>query len=232
MDHLGVLSEGHLAVLRLGSRNLGPSLVGGYRCPSSQAPIQMDTFWFQARRSLGGLAFSLSQLEDHRAAWDSYFHTLRLPKRLVRMRGLVWNWGGGRQRQGAHACPVSGETLLDGPTLPALLPPETVSGCPCSLCSLPHLTRNTIHSRSWAVTWRKRQSVHSSGLRTQGHEVRAQKKKKGNRSPSSAHSHSPTFPFPQHEPGSARERLVARLVGARRAFLAQERLAQAHILVI
>lgn len=178
MDHLGVLSEGHLAVLRLGSRNLGPSLVGGYRCPSSQAPIQMDPFWFQARWSLGGLAFSLSQLEDHRTAWDSYFHTLRLPKRLVRMRGLVWNWSGGRQRQGAHAGPVSGETLLDGPTLPALPPPEAVSGCPCGLCSLPHLTRNTIHSRSWAVTWRKRQSVHSSGLGTQGHEVRAQKKKK------------------------------------------------------
>lgn len=33
-------------------------------------------------RSLGGLAFSLSQLEDHRAAWDSYLHA----QETVRMR--------------------------------------------------------------------------------------------------------------------------------------------------
>lgn len=118
---LGVLSVGHLAVLRLGSRNLGPPLWAGYRCPSSQAPIQMDAFWFQARRSLGGLAFSLSQLEDHRAAWDSYFHALRLPERLVRMRGLVWNWGGGRQRQGAHAERVCGTGNMKRSFQPLLL---------------------------------------------------------------------------------------------------------------
>ncbi|KAK7802582.1 hypothetical protein U0070_010666 [Myodes glareolus] len=56
-------------------------------------------------RSLGGLAFSLSQLEDHRAAWDSYLHAQETGKN----EELVWNWaGGGGQRQDAHAGRVCG----------------------------------------------------------------------------------------------------------------------------
>ncbi|KAL1777532.1 tetratricopeptide repeat protein 24 [Sigmodon hispidus] len=41
----------------------------------------------------------------------------------------------------------------------------------------------------------------------------------------------PLHPPPQHEPGSVRERLVVELAGAMRSFLAQEKLAQAYILV-
>ncbi|CAO2598709.1 Tetratricopeptide repeat protein 24 [Lemmus lemmus] len=84
-------------------------------------------------RSLGGLAFSLSQLEDHRASWDNY--------------------------------------------LPAL---QAAQEADCIVQSIPI----------------------------------------------------PFSPSPQHEPGSVWERLVAKLVDAMRTFLAQEKLAQAHILVI
>lgn len=42
----------------------------------------------------------------------------------------------------------------------------------------------------------------------------------------------PLSPSPQHEPGSVRERLVAKLTDAIRTFVAQEKLAQAHFLVV
>lgn len=48
-------------------------------------------------RSLGGLAFSLSQLEDHRAAWDSYLHAQETGKN----EELVWN-GRGRGKDRMH----------------------------------------------------------------------------------------------------------------------------------
>jgi len=48
----------------------------------------------------------------------------------------------------------------------------------------------------------------------------------------SGHPHSNPVPPPQHEPSSIRERLVAKLADATRTFVTQEKLAQAHFLVV
>lgn len=80
--------------------------------PYSNGPVLISGSagqrWEQGR-SFSGLAFSLSQLGDHRAAWDSYLHALQAAQdtgkneriRLELREGDVKTEGGYTMREGS-----------------------------------------------------------------------------------------------------------------------------------
>lgn len=113
---------GRLEALRLGSGTPGtlPCWGQGHHAPATKSPYKQMCSGFSGSvgqrleqgRSFGGLAFSLSQLGDHRAASDSYLHALQAAQDTGKKEGVSLELGGGAQ----------GCTVPEGPGTGRYLP--------------------------------------------------------------------------------------------------------------